>query len=437
MKSVRRSWGRISGSECDSLRPRDLGELKRLVHSSRDVPALAVGLGRSYGDTNLNTGGTVFDMTGLDRFIEIDPDAMTLSAEAGLSLDQALQVLVPRGLFLPTTPGTRYVTLGGAIANDVHGKNHHSAGTFGSNVLEFGLIRGGGTIETVTPQTQPELFRATIGGLGLTGVIAWVKIRIVPITSAYLDAEIIPFGSLKDFFQLAAESEADWEHTVAWVDCLAQGEAMGRGIFNRANYAEDRVFTPHASRQKITLPFQTPSFLLNGLSVRAFNTLYFHANKIQQGRQYQHYATSFHPLDAIGNWNLAYGPRGFYQYQCVVPFEGGEAAIAAMLGRIAAAGQGSLLAVLKTFGSVTSPGYLSFPRPGVTLALDFPNKGTSTRELMASLDEIVKSTGGRLYPAKDGRMDMQMVKSGYPDLQSFLPHIEPHLMSDFWRRLNA
>jgi L-gulonolactone oxidase len=415
------------------------GELPAFVAegASHGRKVLAVGLRRSYGDSGLNPDGAIIDMTGLDRVIAFDPATRRLRAEAGISFDALLKMLVPRGFFLPVTPGTRFVTLGGAIANDVHGKNHHRAGTLGRWVRQLGLVRSDGGALTLAPGDPAGLFAATIGGLGLTGVIEWAEIEAVPIASPLVDVETIPFGSLDEFFAIAAQSDAGFDYTVAWVDCLATGGNAGRGVFSRGRHAANGAAAPEERRLRFNLPVDLPGFVLNGLTVRAFNALYHRAATRKAGRATVWYDPFFYPLDAIGGWNRMYGRRGLYQYQSAVPPATARDATAAMLRTVAASGEGSFLAVLKVFGDLTSPGMLSFPRSGTTLALDFANRGASTLALMGRLDAIVREAGGRLYPAKDGRIPAAMFRAGYPDWQDFARHVDPNFSSHFWRRVGG
>ncbi len=431
------SWGRVARQRAARARPAFLDEVASLIGQARDTTLLGIGLGRSYGDSGLNAGGNVLDMTALDQVIAFDPKTGIIRAEAGLTLNALLRIAVPRGWFLPTTPGTRFVTLGGAVANDVHGKNHHTAGTIGVSIRRIGLHRSDvGAIE-LSPDTNAEVFRATIGGLGLTGLIAWVELQLVPIGSAYLDAETIPFTGYDAFMALARASTPGFEHTVAWIDCTSSRDGRAtRGLFSRANWLDDGDLAAHDDRTHATLPLELPAMAINPISLKAFNALYFVAGSRKQGRQRTHYAPFFYPLDAIQNWNRAYGSKGFYQYQCVVPYAAADLAIPAMLGEIARSGQGSCLAVLKTFGAKTSPGMLSFPREGVTLALDFPNRKTRTIELFDRLDSVVAEARGRLYPAKDGRMPATMFCKGFPLLDAFSQHVDPRFQSDFWRRMS-
>jgi FAD/FMN-containing dehydrogenase len=431
------SWGRVVRQPQHVARPSFRDELPSLVVEPGWKSKLTIGLRRSYGDSCLNSAGALLDVTGLDRVIAFDPRSGLLRAEAGLSLSDLLRVVVPHGWFLPTTPGTRFVTLGGAVANDVHGKNHHGAGTFGASVTALGLLRSDGRRLNLTSGLEPELFRATIGGLGLTGVIEWVEFQLAPIRSAFLDVEIVPYGSLDEFWSVAEASVGRFEHTVAWIDCLTTGASAGRGVFTRANWSDDGQLDSHDDRSFKSLPFDFPGFALNGLSVAAFNELYYRVHRRKQGKVRQHYSAFFYPLDAIQNWNRLYGTRGMLQYQCAIPWGHEQACMRALLEEIARSGQASFLAVLKTFGNRQSPGMLSFPRPGATLALDFPNRGSETLAVMSRLDDIVREAGGALYAAKDGRMPAHMFKLAYPRWQEFASHKDPQMSSDFWRRVAA
>jgi L-gulonolactone oxidase len=426
------SWGRVDRLPQYWARPHFRDQLGELLRDPTWPDKLAIGLRRSYGDSCLNSAGALIETTGLDRLIAFDPQSGRLCGEAGVSLSEALKLVVPHGWFLPTTPGTRFVTLAGAVANDVHGKNHHKVGPFGANVLALGLKRSDGGV-IVSPQAQPGLFRATIGGLGLTGVIEWVEIALVPIASSLLDVEIMPFGNLDEFWSLAAESVGSHEHTVAWIDCTT---GRGRGVFTRANWASSGGFAPHSDRSLRAVPFEFPRFALNRLSVRAFNEFYYRLHKMRAARQTQDYQTYFYPLDSIRGWNRLYGDRGMRQYQCVIPRGEERVALPALLAEIAQTGQGSFLAVLKTFGDRPSPGLLSFPRPGTTLALDFPNRGGETLSLMGRLDAIVREAKGALYPAKDGRMPADMFRLSFPQWETLARLKDPAMSSDFWRRVS-
>jgi FAD/FMN-containing dehydrogenase len=396
---------------------------------------LPFGNGRSYGDSCLNETGALLHTRALDHFIRFDRDTGVLACEAGVLLADILRLVVPAGWFLPVVPGTSYVTVGGAIANDVHGKNHHQAGTFGRHVRKLELLRSTGT-RTVCSQTEnPAWFAATVGGLGLTGVITWAELQLRRIPGPWLDVESIRFANVAEFFALSAESEQSCEYTVAWIDCLSRGKRLGRGILQRANHGAARPVAAPGGERKLSVPFPLPMSLVNGVSLRAFNTLHYHRQSAGRRHASEPFQSFFFPLDRILHWNRLYGPKGFYQYQCVVPMPHAREATTELLATISRSGQGSFLAVLKSFGSVASPGMLSFPRAGITLALDFPNKGLAVERLFNSLDSILSTAGGTLYPAKDGRMPGALFRSGYPCWQKFSEFIDPACSSSFWRRV--
>ncbi len=404
-------------------------------------PVLPYGLGRSYGDSCLNEGGTLLDARGLDRFVSLDEERGLLACEAGVSLGEILDLVVPRGFFLPVVPGTKHVTVGGAIANDVHGKNHHRAGTFGAHVLEIEVLRSDGRRLVCTPSERADLFRATVGGLGLTGLVLAATIalrRIGPgVTSVVSDT--VPLASLDDYFRHAGEADARSEFCVAWIDCLARGAHLGRGLLYRGNWAEepDRV-RRGPRRGRIGVPFELPFSPLNRVTLSAFNALYYRKQRLATGTRATHYEPFFFPLDGVERWNRLYGPGGLLQFQCAIPREAAPAALRETLGAIAAAGQGSFLAVLKNFGAVPSPGLLSFPREGVTLAIDFPNRGERTAALFRRLYASVAAHGGRLYPAKDACMTPGQFQAQYADvLPAFRAQLDPACSSSFWRRVNA
>lgn len=333
---------------------------------------------------------------------------------------------------LPVTPGTQFVTVGGAVANDVHGKNHHAMGSFGDQILRLWLARSDGQIIECTRGQASEWFFATIGGMGLTGVIVRVELKLRRISGPWLDTETIPYGSLDEFFGLSDASEAAWEHTVSWIDCLS-GERT-RGIFMRAKPSAATI-GPLPKSGTRRMPVTPPVSLVNHMTLRPFNIAYHRLQRWKAGQAVAHYEPFFYPLDGLLEWNRMYGPKGFYQYQSVVPRAAGPDATREMLREIGRSGEGSFLAVLKTFGSRAGPGMLSFPRPGVTLALDFPNRRDSTLRLFSRLDEIVLAAGGTLYPAKDARMSRRMFESGYPRLAEFLPFRDPGITSSMSRRL--
>lgn len=424
------SWGRLSR---DGHRVVGLHERARLADLVRNsvLPGLVYGNGRSYGDVCLNPGGTLWTARGLDRFIAFDAESGIIECEAGVLLKEIIDVALPRGWFPPVVPGTQFVTVGGAIANDVHGKAHHAAGSFGDHVLAFDLLRTDGALLRCSPQENRDWFEATVGGLGLTGIITRARLQLRRVDGPWLDAETIPFGSLERFFELSAQAARSFEYTVSWIDCVSG--VGGRGVFFQGNHAARRDHPP--ARRARRFPPTPPVSLVNGLSLRVFNHLYYGLQKAKRGRGEQHYLPFFFPLDNLLEWNRMYGPRGFYQYQSVVPPAVALDATRAMLREISAAGLGSFLAVLKTFGERPSLGMLSFPMPGTTLALHFPNGGDRTLQLFGRLNAIVREAGGRLYPAKDACMPRDLFERGYPRLAEFLRFRDPGLSSAMSRRL--
>jgi FAD/FMN-containing dehydrogenase len=426
------SWGRVIRRPQSVAVPayRDIVEAWASRFPSR---RLATGARRSYGDCCLSSDGSLLDMRRLDRLIAFDEFSGVLTAEAGLLLSDIMSIFVPRGWFPVVTPGTRNVTLGGALANDVHGKNHHRVGTFGNHVTSFTLVRSDRGVVKVDPQSEPALWAATIGGLGLTGVITELSIRLMPIRSSYLDIEHIYFDNIDAFIDLSDKSD-DFEHTVAWLDCTSKSPNLGRGIYSRARWRRDGNLTPHGPAIA-GVPFDAPAMLLNPTTLKSFNALYCFFRTRKNGISVVHYNKALHPLDAISDWNRLYGAAGFYQYQCVTPKTAGCEPIRALLDVISRSGAGSILAVLKIFGDIQSPGWLSFPMPGYTLSLDFRNRGADTLRLLERLDEIVIAARGRLYPAKDGRISREMFERGFGNLDLFMKQRDPACRSDLSERI--
>lgn len=426
------SWGRYPRVSQHAFQVND----RHAMIPSFEGLALPRGNGRSYGDSCLNADGMLLQTLELDRLIAFDPASGVLRCESGVLLADILDFSVPRGWFLPVAPGTKYATLGGAVANDVHGKNHHVAGSFGSHVRAFELLRNDGTRRQCSMTENHEWFAATIGGLGLTGLMTWVEIQLKRVPGPWLMTETRKFEDLDEFFALSNGPEGKHEYTVAWVDCAARGKALGRGLFTSAEHTESAVgAAPPRSGRGPSMPFTPPVSLVNGFSLRAFNWLYYHKQMRAVSHALQHYDPVFFPLDGIRNWNRIYGPRGFLQYQCVVPLGVARDVIAELLRQIASSGMGSFLAVLKLFGDKPSPGMLSFPRPGATLALDFPNSGPDTFRLLDRLDDLVASADGAVYPAKDARMSGKHFRQFFPAWERFQPYIDPRFSSSFWRRV--
>jgi FAD/FMN-containing dehydrogenase len=425
------SWGRYPKTAHQHVhKPAWNDQVPEILKVAAPGSLLPYGLGRSYGDSCLNAGRELVDCRRLNRILGFDESTGMLSCEGGVSLSDILDVFLPKGWFLPVTPGTRFVTVGGAIANDVHGKNHHCAGTFGAHVSQIGLHRSNDGLVICNSEVNSDMLGATIGGLGLTGVIAWADIQLKRVRGPLIDAESIPFQSLKSFLDLSRESDGRFEYTVAWLDCFAGRNA--RGIFFRGDHsAESGKIIRSQGGPK--LPFALPGWVLNRHTIKAFNSAYYRTHA-RRGRSVVSCDSFFYPLDSIRQWNLLYGKKGFLQYQCVIP-ESNIEAFEELLDRVAHSGMGSCLGVLKQFGSAPPAGMLSFPRPGVTVALDFAMRGERTLQLLRSLDPIVLQSGGALYPAKDARMSPALFEASFPQWRSFVPFIDPRMSSSFWRRV--
>ena len=396
---------------------------------------LPVGAGRSYGDVCLLENGTLLGARGLDHLLGFDLTTGILRCEAGVTLAEILEFAVPRGFFLPVTPGTKYVTVGGAIANDIHGKNHHLAGTFGGHVLRFELVRSDGTHILCSPRENREWFQATIGGMGLTGLITWAEVRLRPIVSRKINYRGDKFVGFDEFLALSREA-ANVEYTVAWIDCVSTGKNFARGIFMQGTHSE----TPDGSLQpskepKLVFPIDLPEFALNRATIGLFNTAYYNKQLQKQVTTTVDYEPFFYPLDMVLHWNKMYGKSGLLQFQCALPWEADNSGITAIMKAITASGLASFLAVLKVFGDVPSPGMLTFPMPGLTLALDFPIRNTISFDLLERLAEITLEHGGRMYPAKDARMTAWQFQHFYPQWQQFAAFVDPAFESSFWRRV--
>jgi FAD/FMN-containing dehydrogenase len=424
------SWGRLEQKEHRITALSDRGQIARELSTHR--PGIAYGMGRSYGDECLNPGGCLWLTAGLDQFIQFDQGTGRLTCESGVTLRGIQRLLAPRGWMLPVTPGTQMVTVGGCIANDVHGKNHHRYGSFGDHVLRVKLQRTDGNVIECGPDHASEWFSATVGGLGLTGLITEAEIQLRPIMGPWLDTETIAFDSIDEFFPLSDNSEGDCEYTVAWVDCTSRHTS--RGLFMRGNHNADTTW-PMSSKKPLKVPVVPPISLVNKFSLRPFNAAYYYSKKSFARKASTFYESFFYPLDNVLEWNRMYGPRGFYQYQSVIPMDVGSDATKEMLRQIALSGEGSFLAVLKTFGAREAKGMLSFPMHGVSLALDFPNRNGQTHALFERLDAVVREAKGRIYPAKDVRMPRELFEAGFPRISEFQPFRDPGISSAMSRRL--
>jgi len=427
-------WGRFTRAVCDASRPERMGEAEREIAAADDTGICVQGAARSYGDCALNDGGRVVITTRLDRILAFDPATGIVEVEPGVNFRRLLDVFLPRGFMVPVTPGTSFATIGGAVANDVHGKNHEHAGSFGQHVTALDLILPDGTRHTITP-ADTALFRATVGGVGLTGLITRIAFRMVKVSGARVRVREERCADLEHFLSAMADAAAS-TYSVGWIDGTAQGRALGRGILETAEHVDSELRVPVEAKRAVPMDF--PGFALNPLSVMAFNEAYFRRVPAE-GRVHRIHLQKFlYPLDAIHGWNRIYGKRGFVQFQCVVPYETGATALRELLSVIAAARQASFLAVLKRMGPGRA-GYLSFPTPGYTLALDFPNK-PGVEDLYARLVAMTLSAGGRVYLGKDALLDAHSFRLMYPEFGAFsavLEQVDPthRLRSDMARRL--
>jgi FAD/FMN-containing dehydrogenase len=427
------SWGRYPKYDAHVIPLNWQNDFQSAIAGAHDS-VLPVGLGRSYGDVCLLKDGTLLQTTGMNRLIDFDPATGILTAETGISLAQILDFAVPRGFFLPVTPGTKYVTLGGAIANDIHGKNHHVAGTFGCHVTEFELVRSDGSRRLCSPTENADWYAATIGGLGLTGFIPWASVRMIPIVSRMIDVEYTHFHGIDEFLDLSRRY-AGATYTVSWVDVTSTGRNFARGVFMSGEHATVPGELKPSPEPKLVFPFEAPGFALNKFSVAAFNTLFFHKQMKAHKVLVQDYEPYFYPLDIAQHWNRMYGKRGLLQFQYAIPWEHAREATVAILREVAKSGLASFLAVLKAFGDVPSPGMMSFPKPGITLALDFPIKPGLSFPLFERLADMTLEYGGRLYPAKDAAMTAAQFQTFYPQWQQFARFRDPLITSNFWERV--
>lgn len=395
---------------------------------------LAYGNGRSYGDSCQAQSGTVVDMRGMNRILSFDPETGLMEAEAGMLLSDIVALAAPHGFFPSVVPGTQFVTLGGAIANDIHGKNHHRRGTFGRHVESFRLLRSDGRVRHCSASANSRLFAATIGGMGLTGLILSAVFRLMRVPSLDVTEKVTRFRGLAEYFDLAEAADAANEYAVAWVDQLASGGRAGRGLLMTGNHAQHGARAARPPEARLSVPFRAPVSLLNRASLSIFNSAYHWKKGRATGLRQSPYQGFFFPLDGLGNWNRLYGPRGLFQHQSVIPLDVARDAVPEMLAATRKARQGSFLTVLKRFGDLRSPALFSFPRPGYTLTLDFPNHGEPTLALLALLDRIVVEAGGAVNPYKDARMGAATFAASFPNWRELEAVRDPAFLSAFWAR---
>ncbi len=415
------NWGNYPKINADFLEPRFTNELRHFtIGKDHLIPR---GNGRCYGDAALHNN--IISTLKLNRFLEFDTQNGILECQSGLLLSEILEVIVPKGFFLPITPGTKFITVGGAIAADVHGKNHHSEGCFSDHVLSFELMNGQGEIIHCSKRENSSLFWSTVGGMGLTGIIVSCRFSLKPIETAYIRHEAIKARNLDEAMSLFEKSES-WTYSVAWIDCLQKGKNLGRSILMLGEHAsvselpKSKQGSPLKLKEKLNLnvPFNFPSFTLNEFTVKAFNFLYYNKQTSKHLKKIIDYDTFFYPLDSIHNWNRIYGKNGFTQYQFVLPKEVSHEGLKRILSTIAKSGQGSFLAVLKLFGKNNPLAYNSFPIEGYTLALDFKiNK--ELPKLIKQMDEIVNECNGKIYLAKDAFSSKELSRVKHYDKDKF------------------
>jgi decaprenylphospho-beta-D-ribofuranose 2-oxidase len=438
-------WGRTAATRpAQFARASSTRDVRRLLAAAPERGAIARGFGRSYGDAAQRAGGLVVGMLGLDHVETVDTAARTATVGAGVSMQTLVRRTLPFGLFPAVTPGTEMVSIGGAIACDVHGKNHHADGAFSAHVESFELVTTSGDVLHVEPESTADVFQATAGGLGLTGVVVRATVRLIAVDTAWMSVDTERAADLDDAFSRFA-SDDDYRYSVAWIDCLARGRHLGRSVLMRGNHAGLGALSPVqrgrplelAKRPSVPAPAWVPSGLVNRTTISVFNELYFRRASLAGGRRLVSIPAFFYPLDAVRHWNRLYGARGFVQYQFVVPY-GAEDTIRRAIELLAAAGCPSFLAVLKRMGE--EHGLLSFPLPGWTLALDVPAAVDGLGPLLDGLDELVAAAGGRVYLAKDARLRPELVETMYPRLSEWREiqaRLDPEgiMQSDLSRRL--
>jgi decaprenylphospho-beta-D-ribofuranose 2-oxidase len=401
-------WGKYPVVDALVNSPQSNEQIKRLLADS-DSAVIARGQGRSYGDSSLSSNILKSDQ--LDHFLSFNGSTGLLRCAAGVTLQEILDVFVPKGWFLPVTPGTKYVSVGGAVASDVHGKNHHLDGTFCDHVTSLKIVTGPESIVSCSRRNHADLFYATCGGMGLTGMITEVSLKLMPVNSAYMTTTTIKASNLDEAFELF-ETHQQARYSVAWIDCLSTGKSLGRSLVSLADHEEEGSLET-AAAGKLAVPIEFPNFVLNKFSIQAFNTLYYRRVTRKESTARQHFDPYFYPLDGIRDWNRMYGKNGFVQYQFVLPTRSGLSGMTEILQAIAQSKRGSFLAVLKAFGK-ENKNYLSFPIEGYSLALDF-KLDAGLFDFLDQLDEIVLKHEGRLYLTKDSRMSESMFKATYPD----------------------
>jgi decaprenylphospho-beta-D-ribofuranose 2-oxidase len=438
-------WGRTAPTRAELVRPRAVDEVVRAVAEADGRGVIARGLGRAYGDAAQNAGGRVLGMERMARVLAFDGERGTVAAEAGLSLDALMRFVLPSGWFVPVTPGTRYVTLGGALACDIHGKNHHRDGAFARHVDWFELVTPAGGVRRVDRDADADLFWATAGGMGLTGVVTSLGLRLLAVETAHMRVTTERAPDLDALLARMSERDDGFRYAVSWIDTLKRGRGMGRGILLWGDHATRDELPARAARSPLGFapapllrtPDVVPTGLLSTATARAFNAVWYRRAPAATTTAYESIASFFHPLDGVRDWNRLYGARGFVQYQAVVPLDR-EDAVRRLLEDVSGAGASSFLAVLKRFGE--GEGLISFPQRGWTLALDIPAALPELPAVLDALDAIVADAGGRVYLAKDARVRAELLERMYPRLgewRAIQRRVDPDgtMRSDLARRL--
>ncbi|HXS35431.1 MAG TPA: FAD-binding oxidoreductase [Flavipsychrobacter sp.] len=421
------NWGNYPAIESEEVQFTSISELKNIVTSN--ATAIARGNGRCYGDASLSSNVTISTLK-FDKVLDFDTKEGIFECQAGVMLDQILEIIVPEGWFLPVTPGTKFITVGGAVASDVHGKNHHIDGAFSKHVIELKIMLSTGEVVTCNKEQNTDLLEATCGGMGLTGVIISVRFQLKKIETAYIKQTKIKVTHLEELLDLF-EANEHFTYSVAWIDCLKKGNGFGRSVLLMGEHALEEELTEKQmakgplkipKRKSFSFPVNLPSWILNNFTVRLFNFLYYNKNLKKESNSIISYEQFFYPLDSILHWNRGYGKKGFVQYQFVVPLENKEGLIS-ILNKINEKGWGSFLAVLKIFGKQTD--LISFPIQGYTLALDFPVR-KNLFEFLHELDQIVLQHGGRIYLSKDARMKSNIFWKGYSNSEEFVSVVKKY-----------
>ncbi|NQW30031.1 MAG: FAD-binding oxidoreductase [Ignavibacteria bacterium] len=440
------SWGRYTTST-----PADVQLVNanwNPVTTEPKAPYLAHGLGRSYGDSCLNNGGTILLTSQMNSIVNFDAKKGIIRAQSGVSIADILSLVVQHGWFVPVTPGTKFVTLGGALANDVHGKNHHIAGSFGCHVRSFELIRSSGERLVCSPGSNSSLFSATIGGMGLTGLITWIEIQLIAIGSAKILMDRKQVSSINEMISALIHADEKAQYTVGWIDTTSGDNKLGRGVMfkgihaTKAEVGEDEntqfMDSQYSANQANSIFSVVPKFgqyFLNAKTIFMFNSAYFQYNSTSDKSYLASIDSFFYPLDKIPKWNRIYGATGMLQYQFVVPMHDGKFIVQSVLKKLRSIRASSFLSVLKVFGDIGSPGMMSFPMPGVTLSLDIPAGIAGLLPTLDFCDEMIAEVGGRIYAAKDSRMRGSVYRKMYPRLEEFCTLIDPQFSSSFWRRV--